>query len=175
MFIFRIDMRTVVIALIALAASAAYADDLTEVENLIREIRATSNEAILNRDTDTLRTTWWPDLYVASSGGAQITSGNQMANAFAGRFQDPEFRYFRRTAEIVTVSPQGDLAFEIGHWVGVSNRSGTQVEIGGPYSAQWQLKDSEWRIQAELYALANCAAPLSCNISTLLDSEQTED
>jgi ketosteroid isomerase-like protein len=110
-------------------------------------VRQTSNEAIARHDVDGIANCWLDD-YVVIRGSGVIENGKE-ANIKEWKriFMETPQTYFERIpSEIIISKNNADLALESGEWKGVNTYS-----KGGRYSAQWQKKDGEWKIQAELF------------------------
>ena len=125
-------------------------------EEQIRAVRSRSNTAIVERDLETLSTTWHPDLQVTTSSGLAVTDGQAMLELFARAFEEPQLVGWVRTPETITLSQGGTFASESGTWTGRWNlEDGTKV-VTGTYLAQWQKRDQGWRIRAEVFVALNC-------------------
>jgi len=131
-------------------------------EQLIREARVRSNEAIAAHDVAAVARVWMPDVHIVSSTSSQTAGrdANQqrMAAQFASR---PDTVYVRRSTAI-DVYPPWAVASERGEWTGRWTEPYGRLEIGGTYLAQWRKIDGEWLIQAELFVPTRCGGAGYC-------------
>lgn len=162
-------MRVIAIATVAaFAIGALSATDLRARgrqagdEQLIRDARARSNQAIAAHDLAGIARAWMPDVHVGSSTSAQTAgrAANQqrMAQQFTGR---PDTVYVRRPTTIDVYSPWS-VASERGAWTGKWTEPDGPLEIGGTYLAQWRKVDGQWGIQAELFVPTRCTGAAYC-------------
>ena len=144
-------------AVIAPAAVVAQGD-----EQLIRDARARSNQAIAAHDVAAMARAWMEDVHVVASTSAQTAgrSANQarMAQQFTRR---PDTIYVRRPTTIEVYAPW-DVAAERGEWTGRWTEPDGMLEIGGTYQAQWRKVDGQWLIQAELFVPTRCTGAAYC-------------
>jgi ketosteroid isomerase-like protein len=131
-------------------------------DQLIREARARSNQAIAAHDLAAIARVWMEDVHVVSSTSAQ-TAGRElnqqrMARQFTNR---PDTIYVRRPTVIDVYSSWG-VAAERGEWTGRWTEPDGALEIGGTYLAQWRKLDGQWLIQAELYVPTRCTGAKYC-------------
>ena len=158
-------MRARVIALFAVVACAAAlrAASLQPAdEQLIRDARARSNQAIAAHDLAGIARVWMTDVHVVSSTSAQ-TAGRaanrqRMAQQFAIR---PDTVYVRRPT-VIDVYASWAVASERGEWTGRWTEPDGALEIGGTYLAQWRKVDGQWLIQAEVFVPTQCAGASYC-------------
>ncbi len=116
-------------------------------EELIRQARQRSNEAIATRNVEGI-VKFWLDDYVVIRGSGVIEYGKE-ANKENWRIifkENPKTYYERTPSEIIISDNNPDIAWETGVWKGFNTYS-----KGGRYSTQWKRKDGEWKIQAELF------------------------
>ncbi len=116
-------------------------------EELIRKARQSSNEAIAKQDVEGI-IKFWLDDYLVIRGSGVIETGKEANKTNWNRlFKETPKTYFERIpSEIIISNNNPDIAWESGIWKGFNTYS-----KGGRYSAQWKRKDSEWKIQAELF------------------------
>ena len=131
-------------------------------EELIREARARSNQAIASHDLAGIARAWMEDVHIVTSTGAQgagrALNQQRMARQFTSR---PDTIYVRRPTA-VDVYSAWTVAAERGEWTGPWTVSDGTVEIAGTYLAQWRKVDGQWFIQAELFVPTRCAGASYC-------------
>jgi ketosteroid isomerase-like protein len=131
-------------------------------EQLIREARARSNQAIAAHDLAGIARVWMENVHVVSSTSAQTAgrAANQerMAQQFKNR---PDTIYVRRPTAIDVYAPWA-VASENGEWTGRWTEPDGTLEIGGRYQAQWRKVDGQWLIQAELFVPTRCTGARYC-------------
>jgi ketosteroid isomerase-like protein len=156
------------LAVLACAAVAYATSDLRETgrqsddDQLIREARARSNQAIAAHDLAGIARVWMENVHVTSSTSVQ-TAGRElnqqrMARQFARR---PDTIYVRRPT-VVEVNASWAVAAERGEWTGRWTEPDGKLEIGGTYLAQWRKIDGQWLIQAELFVPTRCTGAMYC-------------
>jgi len=142
----------------ALRAAGSQSGD----EQLIREARARSNQAIAAHDLAAIARVWMEDVNVVSSASAQASgrelNRQRMAQQFSNR---PDTVYVRR-AGAIEVYPSWAVASERGEWTGRWTEPDGALEIGGTYLAQWRKVDGQWLIQAELFVPTRCSGAGYC-------------
>jgi ketosteroid isomerase-like protein len=166
----RATRQNVIAALAVLVgAGVAYAaSDLRETglqsgdDQLIREARARSNQAIAAHDLAGIAGVWMEDVHVTSSTSVQ-TAGRalnqqRMARQFTSR---PDTVYVRRPT-VVEVNASWAVAAERGEWTGRWTEPDGALEIAGTYLAQWRKFDGQWLIQAELFVPTRCTGATYC-------------
>lgn len=139
-------MKTILFAIFFMSFQFVFSQTKNE-EELIRNARQTSNEAIARHDVDGI-SKFWLDDYLVIRGSGVIEIGKE-ANKINWRntFKETPQTYFERfPSEIVVSNNNPAIAWESGKWEGFNTYS-----KGGRYSAQWKKKDGEWKIQAELF------------------------
>jgi hypothetical protein len=152
----RVFLALVLIATIAMAFAQGSDEDS------IRSVRNLSNTAIRNRDIDSLRGTWLPNLHVTTSIGIVISSAEEMAQLFTESFSDPNFIAYDRTPIEVKLSPGQTYAAERGKWIGSWKNGSGEMSIEGIYLAQWHKVEAGWRIRSELFVALSCDGGETC-------------
>jgi uncharacterized protein (TIGR02246 family) len=131
-------------------------------EQLIREARARSNQAIAAHDLAGIARMMMPDIHVVSSTSTQTAGRDANRERFAAQFTSrPDTIYIRKPAAIEVNVPWA-VASERGEWTGRWTEPDGKLEIGGTYQAQWRKVDGQWLIQAELYVPTRCAGAKYC-------------
>lgn len=129
----------------------------------VRLARARFNDAIVARDTATIRALLLPSYHVVTGRSVQRHGADAAVEQWAGIFRDSTVRYVRATREVVTNEAWG-LAQEIGEWTGHLTAADGVSESSGVYAAKWQrAPDGRWRLQAETFTTLRCTGgPLGC-------------
>jgi len=132
-------------------------------EQLIREARARSNEAIAAHDTAAIARVWMEDVNVVTSTSSQATGRAANQERFARQLANrPDTTYVRRPTAI-DVNRAWAVASERGEWTGRWTEPDGALEIGGTYLVQWRKVQGQWLIQAELYVPTRCNGSRYCN------------
>jgi ketosteroid isomerase-like protein len=132
-------------------------------EQMIREARARSNQAIAAHDVDAIARVWMDTMHVVSSTSDQAAGREANKQRFTRQFANrPDTTYVRRPATIDAYAPWA-VASERGEWTGRWTEPDGMLEIGGTYLAQWRKIDGQWLIQAELYVPTRCSGSQYCN------------
>jgi ketosteroid isomerase-like protein len=155
-------------AVLACAAVAYAGSDLRATglqsgdDQLIREARARSNQAIAAHDLAGIARVWMENVHIATSTSVQIAgrelNQQRMARQFATR---PDTIYIRRSTVVDVYAPWA-VAAERGEWTGRWTEPDGALEIAGTYLAQWRKIDGQWLIQAELYVPTRCTGAKYC-------------
>lgn len=124
----------------------AFAQTMSD-EEIIRQARQASNEAIARQDVDAVAAFWWED-YVVITGRGRVAAGREANTAEWRKMlaEVPLTRFERTPSEIIISRNNPELAWESGQWKGFNTYS-----AGGRYSAQWKKKNGQWKLQAELF------------------------
>ncbi|MFY7995418.1 MAG: YybH family protein [Sediminibacterium sp.] len=139
-------MKTILLTIFFMSFHFAYSQNQND-EDLIRNTRQKSNEAIARQDVDGI-SKFWLDDYLIIRGSGVIEFGKEV-NKTDWRLtfkENPKTFFERIPSEIIISKNNPDIAWESGVWKGVNTYS-----KGGRYSAQWKRKDGVWKIQAELF------------------------
>ena len=124
----------------------AFAQTHKKDAELIKSVRAASNEAIANHDVSKLATFWLDDLVLIRGNSTHITGKDSIVSAWEQLFKaNPKINYIRTTSQII-ISSNDSLAWETGTWKAFNSYSN-----GGNYSAMWKKSNNVWKIQAELF------------------------
>lgn len=131
-------------------------------DQLIREARSRSNQAIAAHDLAGITRPWMPDVHVVSSTSAQTAGRAANQQRMAQQFTShPDTVYVRRPTTIDVYAPWS-VASERGEWTGKWTEPDGALEIGGNYQAQWRKVDGQWMIQAELFVPTRCTGSAYC-------------
>nr|WP_309140975.1 nuclear transport factor 2 family protein [Novosphingobium sp. G106] len=116
----------------------------------IRKRRATFNRALADADLTAIGPLLAPNaVLVAGTDSAVISGRKQQLLAWKHEFAAPDRTIYTRLPDRIEASPIVPIAFEHGHWQGVS-LSG-QPLASGSYTAKWRRIGTDWLIEAELY------------------------
>lgn len=155
--------HTVAPALLMVFAAALPSARQPGDEQLIRDARARSNQAIAKQDLAAIAREWAADLHVVSSTSAQTAGRDANRERMAAQFKNrPDTAYVRRPVTVEVYTPWA-VASERGEWTGRWTEPDGKLEVGGTYQAQWRKIDGQWRIQAELFVPTRCTGAKYCN------------
>jgi ketosteroid isomerase-like protein len=130
------------------------------VEDLIRVARERFNEAIANRDVETILSVLAPEYHIVTGRSEQSHGADEEAKRWAERFRTDPTVIYHRTQRQVTINEDWGLAEELGDWTGKYIVEGDQVHASGVYAAKWQrAEDGDWLLQAELFTTITCTGP----------------
>jgi hypothetical protein len=134
--------------------------DKQPVEDLIREGRERFNEAIANRDVETIRSLLAPEYHIVTGRSEQGHGADEEAKRWAERFRTDPTVIYHRTPRQVTINEEWGLAEELGDWTGRYTTVGALVHASGVYAAKWQRAEEDgWVLQAELFTTITCTGP----------------
>ncbi|KRB86880.1 hypothetical protein ASE00_05185 [Sphingomonas sp. Root710] len=123
----------------------------TSPDLAIRMRRAAFNRALADADLSAIGPLLAPDVVLVTGTDSAVLSGRKAQLVLWKReFAAPERSVYIRTPETIRVSEVAPIAFEHGHWQGMSAKTGLQF-AAGEYSAKWRRIGSDWVIEAELY------------------------
>ena len=115
----------------------------------IRLRRASFNHALAEADLATIGTILTPDVVMVTGTDSGVINGRKaQLLAWKREFAAPRPVIYTRTPDSILPSPVEPIAFEHGHWQGLSDGS---VVASGSYTAKWRKVAGEWMIEAELY------------------------
>jgi uncharacterized protein (TIGR02246 family) len=141
-------MKRTVLAIccsLALQLTFAQTSNKKDVE-LIRSLRAASNEAIAKHDLDEMSKYWLEDMVLVRGNSTHLTGKDTIVAAWEKLFNDNSKVFYIRTPAQIVVSNNDTLAWETGTWKAFNSYSN-----GGNYSAMWKKSSNSWKIQAELF------------------------
>ena len=122
-------------------------------QDLIRDIRNASNQAIAAGDAANFSASLDEDFVVVTGNGTFLSREAYIA-AFAKDFEDPQSIRFERIVDTIEISDLVPLAAEHGHWAG--RISGGPVLFGGTYLAMWRTTKQGWKLRSELFIALEC-------------------
>jgi ketosteroid isomerase-like protein len=135
----------------------------SEDEQLIRQVRLKSNDAIAQQDTVVLAETWTSDYHIISSRNFEISGMENNRHNFAKEFASKKELLYVRTSTKVEVFADWNMASEQGTWSGQWREPDGLVQLTGTYLAKWHKINNQWKIRAEIFV------PLSCSGSSFCD------
>ncbi len=123
----------------------------TTPELAIRLNRAAFNKALAEGNLNAIGPILAPNVVlVAGTDSALISGRKAQLVTWRREFAAADRAIYARTPDTITVSPVEPIAFEHGHWKGVS-ASGGQILASGAYTAKWRQIGTDWMIEGELY------------------------
>ena len=124
--------------------------------DLIRTLRAQSNEAIARHDVAGIASFLDHEFQITTGNGRLLQGRDAMRAAFDEQFRTFGDARYVRTPEMVTVDDAGTRAFERGSWVGTWTTAEGPLRTGGSYAAHWRKTADGWKIHAELFVTLHC-------------------
>jgi len=123
----------------------------TSAELAIRLARAAFNKALADGDLNAIGAILAPDVILITGTDSALLSGRkaQLA-AWKREFAAADRTVYVRMPDTITLSPVEPIAFEHGHWQGITASDG-EIAARGDYTAKWRNTGAAWAIEAELY------------------------
>ncbi|MCC7119455.1 MAG: nuclear transport factor 2 family protein [Anaerolineales bacterium] len=119
---------------------------------LIRQAREKFNQAIANKDAETIRTLLAPSYRLVTGRSDQFHGQNEEAKRWANVFETDPTTIYVRTPREITINEAWGIAEELGNWQGEYSINGELVHASGVYSAKWQkTKNGNWVLQIEVF------------------------
>ncbi|KKC23999.1 nuclear transport factor 2 family protein [Sphingomonas sp. SRS2] len=117
----------------------------------IRVRRAAFNRALAEADLDAIGPLLAPNVVLVAGTDSALLSGRKaQLLAWKREFAAPERTIYIRTPSRIQASEVEPIAFEHGHWRGVSAAVGATL-ASGDYTAKWRKIGADWVIEAEIY------------------------
>jgi ketosteroid isomerase-like protein len=117
----------------------------------IRMRRAAFNAALASGDLEAIHQILAPTAILIAGTDSSLLSGRKaQLLAWKREFGAADRTIYIRIPGAITLSPIEPIAFEHGHWKGVSAGS-NDVRASGDYTAKWRRSGQDWMIEAELY------------------------
>ncbi len=130
--------------------------------NAIRHARERYNQAIVNRDVETIGALLAPEYHVVTGRSAQSHGIAEQRRRWAGLFEKDQAVIYRRVPREIRVNELWGLAEELGNWTGSYSAETTTASASGVYAAKWQrAENGEWLVQAEVFTTLECSGPAS--------------
>ncbi len=119
---------------------------------LIRQARETFNNAIANKDAETIRSLLAPSYHIVTGRSDQFHGQEEEAKRWSQVFESDPTAIYRRTPREITINERWGIAEELGNWHGSYTIEKQLVNASGVYSAKWQkTKNGNWVLQAEIF------------------------
>lgn len=131
---------------------------------LIRQARETFNQAIANKDAETIRSLLAPSYHIITGRSDQFHGQEEEAKRWSQVFESDPTAIYRRTPREITINERWGIAEELGNWKGSYTLNKILVNASGVYSAKWQRTEKgAWVLQAEVFTTIDfdegCAPP----------------
>lgn len=139
-------------------AAAQVSDD-----ELIRQQRQRSNEAIAKHDTASISSFWLENIHVVTSRSTSQSGRQANQLAFQQEFQNKEQVQYVRTPGTIETFLKWNMAAEYGQWTGSWLTGKSPVRIGGSYYAKWHKVNGAWKIRSEIYTPSWCEGSAYCD------------
>ncbi len=118
----------------------------------IKEARERFNQAIANKDADTIRVLLAPSYHIVTGRSDQFHGQDEETKRWAGVFKSDSTAIYVRTPREITVNEAWGIAEELGNWHGSYTIQNKLVKASGVYSAKWQrTQTGDWVLQAEVF------------------------
>lgn len=123
---------------------------------LIKEAREAFNNAIANKDAETIRSLLAPNYHIVTGRSEQFHGQDEEAKRWTTVFQSDPTAIYVRTPREITINEAWGIAEELGDWQGSYTLAGKLVSASGVYSAKWQrTKNNDWVLQVEVFTTIN--------------------
>lgn len=130
--------------------------------NAIRYARERYNQAIVNRDVETIGSLLAPEYHVVTGRSAQSHGVEEQRRRWADLFEKDHAAIYRRIPREIRVNELWGLAEELGNWTGSYSAEMATASASGVYAAKWQrAENGEWLIQVEVFTTLECSGPAS--------------
>ncbi len=127
---------------------------------MIRSARERSNNAIANKDANTIKALLAPNYHLVTGRSAQFHGAEEEEIRWADLFRTDPTAVYRRTPREITTNKAWGIAEELGNWQGSYTAHETLINASGVYAAKWQrAKNGEWLLQVEVFTTLPCEAP----------------
>jgi ketosteroid isomerase-like protein len=129
-------------------------------EDLIRAARERFNQAIADKDVETIRSLLAHSYHIVTGRSEQSHGADEEVRRWTQRFRLDPTTFYRRTPLDVSINEDWGMAEELGNWKGNYTVKGTLVHVSGVYAAKWQrAENGEWVLQAEIFTTLTCTGP----------------
>ncbi|MEP1094154.1 MAG: DUF4440 domain-containing protein [Cyclobacteriaceae bacterium] len=126
-------------------------DDAASQEKKIRELRQRSNLAIENHQVAGILNVLTDDVNVTASNRQVFSGKEEFKKAWTSLFAENSELYFVREPGEVSVSLDGNTAWEQGNWEALGPKTTDWKSYGGKYSALWVKIAVGWKIKSQLF------------------------
>lgn len=119
---------------------------------MIREAREKFNQAIANKEAETIHTLLAPSYHIITGRSDQFHGQDEEAKRWRQVFESDSTAIYHRKTREITINESWGIAEELGNWKGSYTLAGKLVNASGVYSAKWQrTRKGEWVLQAEVF------------------------
>ena len=145
--------KNIFTSIIFLCSFTALADSKSVFveEKAIREQRAISNQAIVDRDIESFLATLMQDYHIVTSANMRLFGHEEQREMMRKLYTDYPDALYVRTPSTIKLSSDLNFAAETGSWTGSMTRNGRKVKMQGRYFARWVKFQERWLIQAEIF------------------------
>ncbi|MDX1628252.1 MAG: VOC family protein [Fulvivirga sp.] len=157
-----------ILILFLIFASCAEED---KFEKEIKALRKVSNQALKNRDIQTLSDQWTHEFTLISSRGKIYRGKAENIASYQQMFDGSPDEWYERNPQKITLHEGWNIATEQGQWIGEFYLNESTYRVNGTYLAKWVKQGEHWKLQSEYYAPSSCNGGPYCNESP--SSEQT--
>ena len=117
----------------------------------IRLRRAAFNRALADADLGAVGPIRGQNAVLVTGTDSAIISGRKaQLMAWKREFSAPDRTIYTRIPETIQASAIEPIAFEHGHWQGITATTG-QMLASGSYTAKWRMTGTDWVIEAEIF------------------------
>jgi hypothetical protein len=126
---------------------------MTTPEDAIRARRRLTNKIIASHEAARLKPFLHPKVKLITGDGTLLVGAEEVVDAFANHFRDPDFLVYVRTTSSVSLDHRGERAAEAGDWVGSWKQTSRSQGSSGRYFAVWCKSVGQWVLESELYVI----------------------
>jgi ketosteroid isomerase-like protein len=130
---------------------------------IIEGLRAQSNLAIAQKDTNKIASFMAPDFTIVSSRSFEGKTREVGRHLFALEYATKKDVIYERIPDKVQVYPNWKMAAEYGHWTGSWIEPDGKIQLEGTYYAKWHKLNGEWKIRVEVFVPLACKGSAACD------------
>jgi ketosteroid isomerase-like protein len=135
-------------------------NDSNPSADLIRAARVRFNQAIAEKDVETIRSLLASTYHIVTGRSTQNHGADEEAKRWADVFQQDSTAIYVRTPREFHINESWGLAEELGNWKGNYTADHMLVSASGVYAAKWQRAlDGQWVLQVEVFTTMQCDGP----------------
>lgn len=128
----------------------------TEAVAAIEAQRERFNEALVERDLETIAQVLSEDVVLVAGTRSDVWAGRAMQlKRWSQQFEQGAFTGWQRIPTAITPSPVSAMAMEYGTWRG-ANPANSSDWVAGTYTAKWRLIEGQWKLEVETYMTTGC-------------------
>jgi ketosteroid isomerase-like protein len=117
----------------------------------IRTTRSALNDAIAQRDLETIAAFFLPSYHVVTARSMQRTGKDAGVRSWADLFERDASATHETAPDEIIVNEEWGMAQELGRWTGTLMASDGPMELAGVYAAKWHNTAGGWLLQAEIF------------------------